>query len=64
MNKMHFNSKIDFACYCPNAKFKMVFLFSEKVQKRCRAVVVSTFVQTASLLCGHENTTYLSFSKL
>ena len=34
MNKTHFNSKIDFACYYPNAKFKMVFLFSKKSAKK------------------------------
>ena len=34
MNKTHFNSKIDFACYGPNAKLRSCFLFSNKVQKK------------------------------
>ena len=34
INKTHFNSKIDFACYCLKCEVKIVFLFSKKVRKK------------------------------
>ena len=55
MNKTDFNSKIDFACCCLKCEVKIEFLFSKKVQnkKRCRAIVATSFLHAASLLCGH-----------
>ena len=65
INKTDFSSKIDFACYCLKCEVKIVFLFSQKERKKmCRAIVATSFLHAASLLCGHENITYLSFSKL
>ena len=34
INKTDFNSKIDFACYCPKCEVKIVFSFSKKEQKK------------------------------
>ena len=35
--------------------------FNSELNKRYPPVAVTNFVHTASLLCGHENTAYLSF---
>ena len=34
MNKTDFGSKTDFACYCLKCEVKILFLFSNKVQKK------------------------------
>ena len=53
MNKTDFNGKIDFDCYCLKCEVKIVFLFQRKCKKRCRAIVATSFLHAASLLCGH-----------
>ena len=38
MNKTGFNSKIDFACYCPKCEVKIVFLFSKPKSAKQKGV--------------------------
>ena len=53
MNKTDFNGKIDVDCYCLKCEVKIVLLFQRKCKKRCRAIVATSFLHAASLLCGH-----------